>query len=622
MADTFVTPEGPEGSGIVVCSRFRPQNNMEREKGTPDVAKYSEDGKAVYLEEQGTDQVSTFTFDRVFSPESTQSEVYEYACRPVIDDVLNGYYSTIFAYGQTGSGKTFTMEGGAGGHGDDNDLRGVIPRAVEHLFDRIGAEDPENTEYTVAVQYCEIYMERIRDLLDKTKMKVNLDIRVDLERGVYVDNATEVVVKSDLDVLKLLDRGSSMRHTSATGMNEQSSRSHAIFSITVRQKQLSDLTVKTGKLSLVDLAGSEQVSKTGAKDQRLEEAKQINKSLSALGNVIKALTDGKSSYVPYRDSKLTRILQDSLGGSSRAALIVACSPNAYNLSETISTLRFGTRAKFIKNKPRVHVGYGGSEMDTILIQREEEIGRLKEQMERMRNETKLRMREHERYLVRYGELPAEAEDEYYQEFLELKSTDSAAAAQLLASNATASGGSAGAAKRGGSNMRGLGLLNMSEHLRISLEANLALEAQVKAIAKEAGLARTAISEIERHLDGESHLFGQCRTECANFVKRFAPEGDDKAKDDARRLDQTLVMAKHRSESLVKKMKPLGRASTAVAAAAQHVMSMQESLVEVYKVHGLHVGDKGASAPAPAPAPVSSASKVSTLTRSNVYTSNN
>ena len=280
------------------------------------------------------------------------------------------------------------------------------------------------------------------------------------------------------------------------------------------------------------------------------------------------------------------------------------------------------RAKFIKNKPRVHVGYGGSEMDTILIQREEEIGRLKEQMERMRNETKLRMREHERYLVRYGELPAEAEDEYYQEFLELKSTDSAAAAQLLASNATASGGSAGAAKRGGSNMRGLGLLNMSEHLRISLEANLALEAQVKAIAKEAGLARTAISEIERHLDGESHLFGQCRTKCANFVKRFAPEGDDKAKDDARRLDQTLVMAKHRSESLVKKMKPLGRASTAVAAAAQHVMSMQESLVEVYKVHGLHVGDKGASAPAPAPAPVSSASKVSTLTRSNVYTSNN
>eukprot|EP00232_Nephroselmis_pyriformis_P002210 CAMPEP_0182911774 /NCGR_PEP_ID=MMETSP0034_2-20130328/37135_1 /TAXON_ID=156128 /ORGANISM="Nephroselmis pyriformis, Strain CCMP717" /LENGTH=369 /DNA_ID=CAMNT_0025048367 /DNA_START=78 /DNA_END=1184 /DNA_ORIENTATION=- len=369
MDDNFVmdsTFNSKKGSSVLVCARFRPQNQMELQKSGKTLMAFGGDGNDVTIEnEEGTKQ--TFTFDRVYDEHSRQADVYEYAARPIVEDVINGYYATVFAYGQTGSGKTFTMEGIAG----DEERKGVIPRAVEHLFD-IVTTSSENVDVTFGVQYVEIYMERIRDLLDKKQQKNNLEVRVDVHQGVYVEGATQVEVSTDVEVLKLLQSGSLVRHVSATGMNEESSRSHAIFMITVTQKNMTDLTVKTGKLFLVDLAGSEMVSKTGATDQRLEEAKQINKSLSALGNVIKALTDGKSSHIPYRDSKLTRILQDSLGGSSRASLIVACSPSAWNHTETLSTLRFGNRAKFIKNKPKMHVGYGGSQMDEVLQKREEE----------------------------------------------------------------------------------------------------------------------------------------------------------------------------------------------------------------------------------------------------------
>ena len=171
-------------------------------------------------------------------------------------------------------------------------------------------------------------------------------------------------------------------------------------------------------------------------------------------------------------------------------------------------------------------------------------------------------------------------------------------------------GKGGGARSGG---RALGMLHMSEHLKLALEANLSLEQQVKAIAKEAGLARTAISEVERHLEGEGHLFGQCRTEVANFIKRYAPPEDEKAKEDARRMDQTLVMAKHRSDSLVKKMKPLGRASTAVAAASQHVLSLQDGLDAVYAMHGMQEL-RGGGGVAAAPAPSGPSATVSALTR--------
>lgn len=185
-------------------------------------------------------------------------------------------------------------------------------------------------------------------------------------------------------------------------MNAQSSRSHAIFMLTIHQKDRKDLTVKTGKLFLVDLAGSEMVGKTGAQGTRLEEAKTINKSLSALGNVIKALTDGKSSHVPYRDSKLTRLLSDSLGGGARTALIIACSPSTYNAPETVSTLRFGQRAKQIKNKLRKHVGYGGTDMDEVLLKREQEIETLQGQLHAVERESRLDRRDVKRYRAIFG----------------------------------------------------------------------------------------------------------------------------------------------------------------------------------------------------------------------------
>ena len=282
----------------------------------------------------------TFTFDRVFDWNSSQEDIYRTTAKTIVDSTLEGYNGTIFAYGQTGTGKSHTMEG----KDSPAELRGVIPRAVEHIFD-ITQANSELTEFKVTVQYAEIYMERIRDLLDRSGTKNNLEIRVDPARGVYIEGATEVVVKRDGELKKVLSRGSHKRHVSATGMNEESSRSHAICMISVAQKDRMDLTVKTGKLFLVDLAGSEMVSKTGATDQRLEEAKQINKSLSALGNVIKALTDGKSSYIPYRDSKLTRILQDSLGGNCRTAMLACVCPLPSALEDTFMTLQFAAQCQ-------------------------------------------------------------------------------------------------------------------------------------------------------------------------------------------------------------------------------------------------------------------------------------
>ena len=280
---------------------------------------YSQDGLACTINVDDTSDErhgGTYTFDRVFDTNSSQDTVFEFAAKPVVEEVFNGFYATVFVYGQTGAGKTFTMEGSP----NDEELKGITPRSVDYIFDRI-ATTSEAYEYTVACSFVEIYMERIRDLLDRKGNANNLDIRTDLQRGVFVDGATELVVNDDKEVMKCLAAGSKARQTGATGMNAQSSRSHAIFMLTIHQKDRKDLTVKTGKLFLVDLAGSEMVGKTGAQGTRLEEAKTINKSLSALGNVIKALTDGKSSHVPYRDSKLTRLLSDSLGGGRGPALL-------------------------------------------------------------------------------------------------------------------------------------------------------------------------------------------------------------------------------------------------------------------------------------------------------------
>lgn len=291
---------------------------------------------------------------------SRQTDVFDYSIRPTVDDILNGYNGTVFAYGQTGAGKSYTM---MGSDIDDDLGKGIIPRIVEQIFASILAS-PSNIEYTVRVSYMEIYMERIRDLL--VPANDNLPVHEEKNRGVYVKGLLEVYVSSVEEVYEVMRRGGNARAVSATNMNQESSRSHSIFVITVTQKNVETGSMKSGQLFLVDLAGSEKVGKTGASGQTLEEAKKINKSLSALGMVINSLTDGKSSHIPYRDSKLTRILQESLGGNSRTTLIINCSPSSYNDAETLSTLRFGMRAKSIKNKAKVNAELSPAELKAML----------------------------------------------------------------------------------------------------------------------------------------------------------------------------------------------------------------------------------------------------------------
>jgi kinesin family protein 5 len=291
---------------------------------------------------------------------SRQADVFDYSIRPTVDDILNGYNGTVFAYGQTGAGKSYTM---MGSDMDDEVGKGVIPRIIQQIFASILAS-PSNIEYTVRVSYMEIYMERIRDLL--VPQNDNLPVHEEKNRGVYVKGLLEVYVSSEEEVYEVLRRGGSARAVSATNMNAESSRSHSIFVVTVNQKNVETGSLKSGQLFLVDLAGSEKVGKTGASGQTLEEAKKINKSLSALGMVINCLTDSKTQHIPYRDSKLTRILQESLGGNSRTTLIINCSPSSYNDAETLGTLRFGMRAKTIKNKAKVNAELSPAELKAML----------------------------------------------------------------------------------------------------------------------------------------------------------------------------------------------------------------------------------------------------------------
>ncbi|RLO01906.1 hypothetical protein DYB28_001404 [Aphanomyces astaci] len=360
------------GDVRVVC-RVRPPNSMEIARGVAGVrcVKTQSPG-LVQLYSDGIESGNApqgFTFDSVFGEDSTQQQVFDEVARPVVADIMEGYNATIFAYGQTSSGKTFTMEGASI---DDEALRGIIPRTATELFARLMEAD-ENMEFVVKVSYIEIYMERIRDLLDPYKTKINLQVREDNDKGIYIDGVTELCVTSDDELLSTMRSGAANRAVAATGMNEGSSRSHSVFMVTLYQRNLETNSTKVGKLYLVDLAGSEMVRKTGASGKQLEEAKTINKSLSALGMVINALTTANVGFVPYRDSKLTRVLQEALGGNSRTSLIINVSPSIYNAPESMSTLRFGNRAKAIKNKAVVNAEKSAEEYKQLLAKADKTI---------------------------------------------------------------------------------------------------------------------------------------------------------------------------------------------------------------------------------------------------------
>ncbi|KAF7586915.1 kinesin motor protein cin8 [Aspergillus hancockii] len=345
-----------EDTSIHVVVRCRGRNDREVKENSGVVVK-TEGVKGSTVElSMGPNAVSnkTYTFDKVFSAAADQITVYEDVVLPIVNEMLAGYNCTVFAYGQTGTGKTYTMSGDMTDTlGILSDNAGIIPRVLYSLFHKL-----EETESTVKCSFIELYNEELRDLLsaeENQKLKI-FDNESKKGQSTLVQGVEETYIKSATSGIKLLQDGSHKRQVAATKCNDLSSRSHTIFTITVHTKRTTDSGeeyVSSGKLNLVDLAGSENIQRSGAENKRATEAGLINKSLLTLGRVINALVD-KSPHIPYRESKLTRLLQDSLGGRTKTCIIATVSPSRSNMEETISTLDYAFRAKNIRNKPQIN----------------------------------------------------------------------------------------------------------------------------------------------------------------------------------------------------------------------------------------------------------------------------
>lgn len=413
-----------KGVNVQVLLRCRPFNEDELKANVPQVINCNEQRRevSVYQSTASKNIDRTFTFDKVFGPNSQQSELYDQAIVPIVNEVLDGYNCTIFAYGQTGTGKTYTMEGGGkkAKNGEFPSDSGVIPRAVRQIFETLEAQ---SAEYSMKVTCLELYNEEITDLLapdefprpfdDKSKKPIAL--MEDGKGGVFVRGLEEEIVCSANEIYTLLERGSSKRRTAETLLNKQSSRSHCIFSITIHIKEVTpegEELIKCGKLNLVDLAGSENISRSGAREGRAREAGEINKSLLTLGRVITALVE-HLGHIPYRDSKLTRLLRDSLGGKTKTCIIATVSPSVHCLDETLSTLDYAHRAKSIKNKPEVNQKMMKSALIKDLYS---EIDRLKQEVHAAREKNGI-------YLPRERFLQDEAEKKAMTEKMEQMETE-------------------------------------------------------------------------------------------------------------------------------------------------------------------------------------------------------
>ncbi|KAK1276465.1 Kinesin-like protein KIN12B [Acorus gramineus] len=365
---------------VQVVIRVRPLNGMER----------SLQGYSRCLKQESAQSITwighpetRFTFDHVACETVTQEMLFRVAGLPMVENCLSGYNSCMFAYGQTGSGKTHTMLGEI----DELEVRpgpdrGMTPRIFEFLFARIKAEEEsrrdEKLKYHCKCSFLEIYNEQITDLLDPSS--TNLLLREDMKKGVYVENLTEFEVETVNDILRLLIQGSANRRVAATNMNRESSRSHSVFTCIIESRWEKDSTtnLRFARLNLVDLAGSERQKTSGADGERLKEAASINRSLSTLGHVIMVLVDvahGKQRHIPYRDSRLTFLLQDSLGGNSKTMIIANVSPSVCCTNETLSTLKFAQRAKLIQNNAVVNEDFSE---DVIALQHQ--IRLLKEEL--------------------------------------------------------------------------------------------------------------------------------------------------------------------------------------------------------------------------------------------------
>lgn len=351
---------------VKVAIRIRPLNDKEQQESGSLCLNVIE-SKTILLESKP--EPKSFTYDNVADEKISQEEVFEIVGKPITASCMRGYNGTIFAYGQTGAGKTFTIQGA--GYEEFSSkvkvnyhLRGILPRCFEYLFATISEEiAKKKSEYLVKCSFLEIYQENINDLLDPAPR--NLQLREDMKKGVYVEGLIEETVKSAMETYELLNIGAQNRHVSFTSMNKESSRSHSVFTLIIESKNNIEglFNFKTSRFHLIDLAGSERQKATDCTGERLKEAGMINKSLSALGNVINSLVDiseGKSRHVHYRDSKLTFLLKDSLGGNSKTFIIANVSPAASAFAETLSTLKFAQRAKMIKNAAVVNEDVSGT----------------------------------------------------------------------------------------------------------------------------------------------------------------------------------------------------------------------------------------------------------------------
>uniref|UniRef100_A0A4W5PPC1 Kinesin family member 11 n=1 Tax=Hucho hucho TaxID=62062 RepID=A0A4W5PPC1_9TELE len=378
-----VAKKDEKGRNIQVVVRCRPFNNAERKSAAHGVIDTVENRKEINVRTGGIGDKAarkTYTFDMVFGPAAKQIDVYKSVVCPILDEVIGGYNCTVFAYGQTGTGKTFTMEGERSPNEEftweEDPLAGIIPRTLHQIFEKLS---DNGTEFSVKVSLLEIYNEELFDLLspfpDVTE-RLQLFDDPRNKRGVIIKGLEEITVHNKNEVYQILERGSAKRKTASTLMNAYSSRSHSVFSVTIHMKEITvdgEELVKIGKLNLVDLAGSENIGRSGAVDKRAREAGNINQSLLTLGRVITALVE-KRPHVPYRESKLTRILQDSLGGRTKTSIIATVSPASINLEETLSTLDYANRAKNIMNKPEVNQKLTKR---TLIKEYTEEIERLK-----------------------------------------------------------------------------------------------------------------------------------------------------------------------------------------------------------------------------------------------------
>ncbi|RLN93243.1 hypothetical protein BBJ28_00005900 [Nothophytophthora sp. Chile5] len=376
-------PDEKEAENIRVAVRCRPFNERETREQAVSCFTCAPDGTAVLTNVENPSEKHEFGFDFVYGSDSKQEQVFADIGVPLLDRAFGGYNGTIFAYGQTGSGKSFSMTGVAGG---GETLEGLTPRMNRAIFERVARERLEhaNKHFLVECSYFEIYNEIIYDLLDASgngkKNKGGLEIKEHSVLGIYVKDLQERVVESCDEVVDLMTLGAQARTVGSTQMNAESSRSHSIFTIKIHQKDAEDETKSLfAKINLVDLAGSERAASTGAQGDRLREGANINKSLSALGNVINALVEasraGKKVFIPYRNSKLTRVLQESLGGNSLCSMLATLSPANINFSETLSTLKYASRAKSIK------VNAKKNEASSQISQLNEEIAALKQKLQ-------------------------------------------------------------------------------------------------------------------------------------------------------------------------------------------------------------------------------------------------